>query len=87
MTRQFTSQVRDGQGSPYPRKSNWIFTDAQVTGYGGWSVLWAASQRLLGAVAASVVDHEVAARGYVPVFVDGTAVERTPQADRHAAWL
>ena len=33
------------------------------------------ARRLAGAAAASVVEHEVATRGYVPVFVDGTAIE------------
>ena len=37
--------------------------------------LLGAARRLSAQVAPAVVDHEVAARGYVPVFVDGTAIE------------
>ena len=33
------------------------------------------ARRLAARVAPAVVDHEVAARGYLPVFVDGTAIE------------
>ena len=37
--------------------------------------LLAAARGLSAAVAPAVVEHEVATRGYVPVFVDGTAIE------------
>lgn len=39
-----------------------------------WGVLEAA-RRLARRVAPAVVEHEVAARGFVPVFVDGTEIE------------
>ena len=34
-----------------------------------------AARRLAGRVAPAVIEHEVAARGWVPVFVDGTEIE------------
>ena len=34
-----------------------------------------AARRLAGRVAPAVIEHEVAARGYVPAFVDGAEIE------------
>ena len=113
-----------------PPKVEIDFTDAQLTGFGGWSVLGQMEERLglpralsdldalredrvgqrllglghvpsgrrlgeylarmdegqvetllevarflTGQVAPAVVEHEVAVRGYVPVFIDGTGIE------------
>ena len=37
--------------------------------------LWGVAREFAKRVAPSVVEHELEARGYVPVFVDGTGVE------------
>ena len=115
---------------PRPGKVEMDFTDARLTGFGGWSILARTAERLgllrrlSGAVsvksrargasdgemlwslvaslaagngslsdldalrrdgvgkrllgsreAPAVVSHEVASRGYVPVFIDGTGIE------------
>jgi len=43
------------------------------------------ARRLSAAVAPAVIEHEVATRGYVPLFIDGTAIEVDGQLFEQAA--
>ena len=82
---------------PNPPKIEIDFTDAQLTGQGGWALLSRVACRLgeylcrfgsaevaalqgvvrdlTRTLAGAVVAHEVERRGYVPVFVDGSAIK------------